>query len=129
MLEYLHMIPQRFNESLSCSGYGFSRNCQNSNINFIFFAPKHLTHYSFLPSLMLWLRSLGTGILVVIIARYIPTGFVNDYKSWFAYASIVGVISVMITLSVNIALDLSLFKEVCRQIRSVLAVQKAKRDS
>lgn len=99
------------------------------DINFIFFAPKHLTHYSFLPSLMLWLRSLGTGILVVIIARYIPTGFVNDYKSWFAYASIVGVISVMITLSVNIALDLSLFKEVCRQIRSVLAVQKAKRDS
>jgi len=89
------------------------------DIDFKFFAPKHLTHYSFASSFVMWIRSLCSLLVICFVVYFIPNGYVNNYLSWIVYTLITCVISVSVTLFVNIVFDLSTFKNVCYRLKSI----------
>lgn len=82
------------------------------DIDFIFFAPKHLTNYTFKSSLFMWIRSFCIILFNIIILSIIPTMFITGYISWMIYTIIIGVISTILTISINAIFDRYLFKEV-----------------
>ena len=71
------------------------------NIDFIFFAPKYLTHYSFSSSLQMWIRSILLIVIIPSITYFIPNSFITNYFTWLVYVLIIGMIVVIVTLTVN----------------------------
>lgn len=90
------------------------------DIDFIFFAPKHLTHYSFSSSLQIWIRNIIIIAVICIIAWFIPTSFVTGYISWFVFACVIGVIALVTAMAINVIMDRTTFISVCVRIKSML---------
>lgn len=90
------------------------------NIDFIFFSPKHLTHYSFKGTLKMWARSITIVIAVFIIWNKLPIKSISSYLDWINYALGVGVIITIGTIAINILTDYKLFNEVLRRISSLI---------
>lgn len=87
------------------------------DLDFIFFAPKHLTSYSFKGSLFMWIRSVSILVINFIVLGFISTRFINGYLTWVLYAIIVGIVSTTTTIIVNIILDINTFKEIMIRFR------------
>ena len=90
------------------------------DIDFIFFAPKYLTNYSFSSSLKMWIRSISVLGVIFMFTYFIPTDFITGYGSWLKYSCIIGVIAVVITLAINISTNYKMFDEVRLRLKSML---------
>lgn len=90
------------------------------DIDFIFFAPKHLTHYSFKHTLKMWLRSLFAILVTLSINFVIHIEPVSTYFDWIKLAFIVGIYTTIFTLIINIITDYGLFKQVLLRFKNIL---------
>lgn len=93
------------------------------NIDFIFFAPKHLTHYSFKSSLIMWVRSILIVIIFSILGFIISKDYISTYLELVKFAIIIGIFSTLVTLIINIISDYALFKSVLKRM-TALVVKK-----
>ena len=75
------------------------------DIDFIFFAPKHLIDFGFKDSLMMWLRSILLVLITSLVAKSIPVGFITGYFSWALYALSVFIVVMVIVVFVNFLIN------------------------
>ena len=90
------------------------------DVDFIFFAPKHLIDYKFTDSLVMWIRS---GVLFAVFSiclRFVPSEHVTGYLSWFIYAVILGLITVAGVLLVNFLLDRNRMKQCVIRVKTMI---------
>ena len=90
------------------------------DIDFIFFAPKHLIKYSFRTSLMTWLRNFVLFAIVCLIGFLIPTAFVTNYAMWFLYAAGIGIMAVVVVFGINALSDRKKAVECLGRIKSMV---------
>lgn len=90
------------------------------DVDFIFFAPKHLITYKFTDSLKMWFRNGALFAILSFVLTLIPTNKVTGYLSWFAYAIILAVISTTGVILVNIIFDRTKMKECILRIKNML---------
>ncbi len=90
------------------------------DIDFIFFAPKHLIPYKFTDTLKMWIRN---GILFAVLSVLlimIPCDKVTGYLSWFIYAIVLGAISAITVILVNLIFDRKRMKECLVRIKNLI---------
>lgn len=94
------------------------------DIDFIFFAPRHLTKYSFIPSLKMWIRSFVSFGVVYLISGLVPNDFIIGYFSWIIYSLIIGIIAVVITMIINIIMDYTTLCEIWKRFKSAFLAMR-----
>ena len=90
------------------------------SIDFIFFAPKHLTNYSFSKTLKMWIRSISIVVLASFFRNIIVLQDIASYYDWIITALFVGIGATVVTLIVNVATDYDLFKDVMTRIKKII---------
>ena len=90
------------------------------DVDFIFFAPKHLIDYKFMDSLVMWIRSGILFAVLSIVLRFVPSESVTGYLSWFIYAVIIGLITVIVVLLVNFLFDRNRMKQCVIRIKAMI---------
>ncbi len=91
------------------------------NVDFIFFAPKHLIDYKFTDTLVMWIRS---GVLFAVLSTvlmFIPSKCVTNYFSWFIYAVALGFVAVICVVFVNFIFDYNRMKECIIRIKTTIS--------
>ncbi len=90
------------------------------DIDFIFFAPKHLTRYSFRKTFYMWIRSISIVLVISFFGFMIPTSYIFKYTDWVIFAIIIGIIITLFTIMINAIMDRELFNLVLKRIRSMV---------
>jgi O-antigen/teichoic acid export membrane protein len=91
------------------------------DIDFIFFAPKYLTQYSFGSSLKIWIRSILLVLFIIVITSFIPTFYVSGYLTWILYACIISIIAVIITFIANFIIDPATLVQNYKQVKNIIS--------
>ncbi len=89
------------------------------DIDYFFFAPKHLIKFKFRETAVMWARSILLFIGISAIGYLIPTTAVTNYFAWFIYAAIVGIMALIIVAVVNLIFDKERAKECWQRILSL----------
>lgn len=98
------------------------------DIDFIFFSPKYLTKYSFKKTLFMWGRSIITSGIIIIIGSLIPGIKYLNFLSWIIYALKIAIISILVTLLINIITDYSIFRSVYQRLKIAFHIGKDNHD-
>ncbi len=90
------------------------------DIDFIFFAPKHLISYKFSDTLKMWLRSGALFAVISILLLLIPCDWVTGYLSWLLFAILLGVIAALCCIIVNYLFDRKTMSGCIIRIKSII---------
>ncbi len=90
------------------------------DVDFVFFAPKHLIKYRFSESLTMWLRNFALMAVVCFIGFLVPTSMVTNYIAWFIYAAIIALMAIGIVFGTNILFDHKKAAECLVRVRTML---------
>ena len=89
------------------------------DVDFVFFTPKHLTHFGFGYSLKIWARVFICIALSILAFKAVPDFGSGGYAMWVLYTIAAFLASLAVALAVNILIDFDMFKNTLKRVKFI----------